>query len=44
LNEAKKFLEGGITTIETVEFCLIDDETIDYFQKEFAGIEKYPIK
>src|ERR687895_678565 len=32
------------TSIETVEFCIMDNETVDYFQKEFANMKKYLIK
>ena len=47
INEVKRFLEdddSNTTSIETVEFCIIDNETVDYFQKEFANMKKYPIK
>jgi O-acetyl-ADP-ribose deacetylase (regulator of RNase III) len=37
VKEAKKFLVNvNNTTLEIVEFCSIDDETVDYFKKEFA--------
>ena len=47
INEVKRFLEdddSNTTSIETVEFCIIDDETVDYFEKEFANMKKYLIK
>ena len=46
IKETMKFLEdnSNTTSINTVEFCLIDDETIDYFEKEFEHIKNYPIK
>ena len=38
VKEAKKFLvnNNNITSLEIVEFCSIDDETVDYFKREFA--------
>jgi O-acetyl-ADP-ribose deacetylase len=50
INEVKRFLEGDddssntTTSIETVEFCIIDNETVDYFEKEFANMKKYLTK
>ncbi|HEX6027678.1 MAG TPA: macro domain-containing protein [Nitrososphaeraceae archaeon] len=46
INEVKRFLEddSNTTSIETVEFCIIDNETVDYFQKEFANMSKYLTK
>jgi O-acetyl-ADP-ribose deacetylase (regulator of RNase III) len=45
INETKGFLEDCSTTsIETVEICIIDDETVDYFEKEFANVKKCLIK
>lgn len=45
VNEAKVFLEDSSTTsLESVEFCIIDDETVDYFEKEFASVKKYLIR
>jgi O-acetyl-ADP-ribose deacetylase len=37
VQEAKKFLLNN-TTLEIVEFCVFDDETTDYFKKEFASM------
>lgn len=37
VGETKKFLEQNKTSsIGIVEFCIIDDETINYFKSEFA--------
>jgi O-acetyl-ADP-ribose deacetylase (regulator of RNase III) len=48
INEVKRFLEDDdssyTTSIENVEFCIIDNDTADYFQKEFANMKKYLIK
>ncbi|HZC49239.1 MAG TPA: macro domain-containing protein [Nitrososphaeraceae archaeon] len=49
INEVKRFLEDDddsntTSSIETVEFCIIDNETVDYFEKEFANMKKYLIK
>ncbi|HYX56107.1 MAG TPA: macro domain-containing protein [Nitrososphaeraceae archaeon] len=46
INEVKRYLEddSNTTFIETVEFCIIDNETVDYFEKEFANMKKYLIK
>jgi O-acetyl-ADP-ribose deacetylase len=47
VEEAKNFLvNNNITSLEIVEFCAIDDETVDYFKREFAnmkGVVKLPI-
>jgi O-acetyl-ADP-ribose deacetylase len=45
INEVKRFLEDDddsntTTSIETVEFCIIDNETVDHFEKEFANMKK----
>jgi hypothetical protein len=39
VKEAKNFLVNNnkITSLEIVEFCSIDDETVDYFKREFAN-------
>jgi O-acetyl-ADP-ribose deacetylase (regulator of RNase III) len=49
INEVKRFLEDDddsntTSSIETVEFCIIDNETVDYFEKEFANMKKYLLK
>jgi hypothetical protein len=30
---------GNDTSLEIIEFCVIDDETTDYFKKEFANMK-----
>ena len=39
VKEAKNFLvnNNNITSLEMVEFCSIDDETVDYFKREFTN-------
>ncbi len=38
IRETKSFLEQNMTSsIGIVEFCIIDDETINYFKAEFSG-------
>ena len=39
VKEAKNFLvnNNNITSLEIVEFCSIDDETVDYFKREFTN-------
>lgn len=37
VQEAKKFLVNNTTSLE-IEFCVFDDETTDYFKKEFASM------
>ena len=39
VQEAKKFLVNNITSLEIVEFCIIDGETRDYFKREFASMK-----
>ena len=40
VKEAKNFLvNNNITSLEIVEFCSIDDETVDYFKREFANMK-----
>jgi O-acetyl-ADP-ribose deacetylase len=38
VGEAKKYLLNNATSLEIIEFCVIDDETIAYFKKEFADM------
>ena len=50
VEESKNFLQGNnddygnsinndtIPTLDIIEFCIFDDETIDYFEKELADI------
>ena len=42
VKEAKNFLvnNNNITSIEIVEFCSIDDETVDYIKREFANMKR----
>ena len=42
VEEAKNFLvsNNNITSLEVVEFCIIDDETLDYFKREFASMKE----
>ena len=41
VNEVKGFFENRIpTTLAIVEFCVVDEETIGYFEKEFANVKK----
>jgi O-acetyl-ADP-ribose deacetylase len=35
IQESKRFLEDDMTSIQTIEFCLFDDETLGYFISEF---------
>lgn len=42
VNEVRRFFENRIvTTIETVEFCIVDDETMCYFEREFAKYKAF---
>ena len=36
VEESKRFLENETTSIEVIEFCIIDDETIEYFKAQFS--------
>ena len=42
VKEAKNFLvnNNNITSIEIVEFCSIDDETVDHIKREFANMKR----
>ena len=41
VEEAKNFLvNNNITSLKIVEFCAIDDETVDYFKREFANMKE----
>jgi O-acetyl-ADP-ribose deacetylase len=41
VEEAKNFLvSNNITSLEVVEFCIVDDETLDYFKREFASMKE----
>jgi O-acetyl-ADP-ribose deacetylase len=39
VEEAKKYLMSNATSLEIIEFCVIDDETTDYFKKEFVNMK-----
>jgi O-acetyl-ADP-ribose deacetylase len=39
VEEAKKHLMSNATSLEIIEFCVIDDEIKDYFKKEFANLK-----
>ena len=36
VEESKRFLEKETTSIEFIEFCIIDDETLEYFKAQFS--------
>jgi O-acetyl-ADP-ribose deacetylase (regulator of RNase III) len=38
VEETKNFLVNNTTSLEIVEFCIVNGETIDYFKREFANI------
>ena len=38
VNESKNFIENKITSLETIEFCIYDDNTLEFFKKEFEFI------
>ena len=41
VEEAKNFLvSNNISSLEVVEFCIVDDETLDYFKREFASMKE----
>jgi O-acetyl-ADP-ribose deacetylase (regulator of RNase III) len=40
VQEAKKFLVNNTTSLEIVEFCIIDDDTTDHFRREFVYIKQ----
>ncbi|MGB8132778.1 MAG: macro domain-containing protein [Nitrososphaeraceae archaeon] len=39
VEEAKKYLMSNATSLEIIEFCVIDDETTNNFKKEFANMK-----
>jgi O-acetyl-ADP-ribose deacetylase (regulator of RNase III) len=39
VEEARKYLMSNATSLEIIEFCVIDDETTDYFKNEFANMK-----
>ena len=40
LDESIKFLQNNKTTLETIEFCIIDDETLFHFKNKFKKLKK----
>jgi O-acetyl-ADP-ribose deacetylase len=41
IEEAKDFLvSNNISSLEVVEFCIVDDETLDYFKRKFASMKE----
>src|SRR5688500_10983100 len=41
LDESVKFLQNNKTTLETIEFCIINDETLFHFKNKFKKLKKY---
>ena len=39
LDESIKFLQNNNTTLETIEFCIIDDETLFHFKTKFKKLK-----
>jgi O-acetyl-ADP-ribose deacetylase len=40
LDESIKFLQNNNTTLETIEFCIIDDETLFHFKNKFKKLKQ----
>ncbi|MDF2736352.1 MAG: Appr-p processing domain protein, partial [Nitrososphaeraceae archaeon] len=40
LDESIKFLQNNNTTLETIEFYIIDDETLFHFKNKFKKLKK----
>jgi O-acetyl-ADP-ribose deacetylase len=40
LDESIKFLQNNNTPLETIEFCIIDDETLFHFKNKFKNLKK----
>ena len=40
LDESVKFLQNNKTPLETIEFCIIDDETVFHFKNKFKKLKK----
>ena len=40
LDESIKFLQNNNTTLQTLEFCIIDDETLLHFRMKFTELKK----
>jgi O-acetyl-ADP-ribose deacetylase len=41
LDESIKFLQNNNTTLETIEFCIIDDETLFHFKTKFKNPKNF---
>src|SRR5215204_5309016 len=39
LDESMRFLQNNNTTLETIEFCIIDDETLFHFKRKFTKLK-----
>ena len=40
LDESMRFLQNNNTTLETIEFCIIDNETLFHFKNKFKKLKK----
>ena len=40
LDESIKFLQNNNTSLQTIEFCIIDDETLCHFRMKFTKLKK----
>lgn len=40
LDESIKYLQNNNTSLQTIEFCIIDDETLFYFKMKFEKLKK----
>ena len=40
LDESIKFLQTNNTSLQTIEFCIIDDETLFHFKNKFTKLKK----
>ncbi len=40
LDESIKFLQNNNTSLQTIEFCIIDDETLFHFKMKFEKLKK----
>ncbi len=40
LDESIKFLQTNNTSLQTIEFCIIDDETLVHFKNKFTKLKK----
>ena len=53
VEESKMFLQGNndyssnnntLSTLDIIEFCIFDDETLDYFERELCRYQEYKTK